>query len=74
MTSPVTLGDLSREGKLLWVYCCECYHERNGERMDFDTPEALARAVQSVRAGTPLVVRDERDGTKQVLWAPGDVD
>ena len=21
---PVTLGDLFREGKLLWVYCCDC--------------------------------------------------
>ena len=27
-TGPVTLGDLVREDKLLWVYCCECYHER----------------------------------------------
>jgi hypothetical protein len=26
---PVTLGDLIREDKLLWVYCCECYHERD---------------------------------------------
>ena len=26
---PVTLGDLVREDKLLWVYCCDCYHERN---------------------------------------------
>ena len=28
-TGPVTLGDLIREYKLLWVYCCECYHERD---------------------------------------------
>jgi hypothetical protein len=26
---PVTLGDLVREDKLLWVYCCECGHERD---------------------------------------------
>ena len=26
---PVTLGDLIREDKLLWVYCCDCYHERD---------------------------------------------
>jgi hypothetical protein len=25
---PVTLGDLIREDKLLWVYCRECCHER----------------------------------------------
>jgi hypothetical protein len=28
-TGPVTLGDLVREGKLLWVYCCDCYRERD---------------------------------------------
>ena len=28
-TGPVTLGDLIREDKLLWVYCCECCHERD---------------------------------------------
>jgi hypothetical protein len=26
---PVTFGDLARDGKLLWVYCTECYHERD---------------------------------------------
>jgi hypothetical protein len=26
---PVALGDLAREDKLLWVYCCDCYHERD---------------------------------------------
>ena len=28
-TGPVPLGDLIREDKLLWVYCCDCYHERD---------------------------------------------
>ncbi len=23
-TSPVTLGDLAREGRLLWCYCQQC--------------------------------------------------
>ncbi len=27
-----------------------------------------------IRAATPVVVLDERDGTKQVVWAPGDED
>ncbi len=26
---PITLGDLARDGKLLWVYCCDCCHERD---------------------------------------------
>ena len=46
----------------------------NGTHLDFDSPEALARAVAQMRAGTPLVVRDERDGSRAVLWAPGDED
>ena len=25
----VTLGDLVRDDKLLWVYCCDCGRERN---------------------------------------------
>ena len=28
-TGPVTLGDLVREDKLLWVYCRDCGHERD---------------------------------------------
>jgi hypothetical protein len=51
-----------------------CVEFPNGSHLDFETPEALARALGSMRAGTPLIVRDERDGTKQVVWAPGDED
>ena len=46
----------------------------SGQRLDFDSPEALARAVQSIRAGTPIVVRDEKSGEREVVWAPGDED
>ncbi len=28
-TGPVTLRDLIREDKLLWVYCRDCCHERD---------------------------------------------
>ena len=51
-----------------------CVEFPNGTQIDFDSPEALARAVAQMRSGTPVIVRDERDGTKQVLWAPGDED
>jgi hypothetical protein len=44
----------------------------SGSQLDFETPEALERALGAMKGGTPLVVRDERDGSKQVLWAPGD--
>jgi len=26
---PVTLSDLIREDRLLWIYCRDCYHERD---------------------------------------------
>jgi hypothetical protein len=46
----------------------------NGARLDFETPEALARAVAQIKAGTPIVVRSEQTGERQVVWAPGDED
>jgi hypothetical protein len=46
----------------------------NGSQLDFETPEALARAVAPIRAGTPIIVRSEKDGSREVLWAPGDDD
>ena len=46
----------------------------SGQRLDLETPEALARAVQSIRAGTPIVVRSEKDGSREVVWAPEDLD
>ena len=46
----------------------------SGAELVFDCPEALARAVQSIRAGTPIIVRDEKDGSRAVLWAPEDQD
>ena len=39
-----------------------------------DSPEALARALGAMRAGEPIVVRSEKDGTREVVWAPGDDD
>ena len=29
MTRPVPLGDLIRDGKLLWLYCRKCFRERD---------------------------------------------
>ena len=44
----------------------------NGQQLDFESPEALARALGAMRAGEPIVVRSEKDGSREVLWAPGD--
>jgi hypothetical protein len=30
--------------------------------------------VQQIRAGTPIVVRSEKNGSREVLWAPEDLD
>jgi hypothetical protein len=46
---PVRLGDLIRDGKLLWLYCRECYRERDVDPAtiplppDFPVPEILKR-------------------------------
>jgi len=37
-TGPVTLGDLIREDKLLWVYCRDCCHERDVNPADLPIP------------------------------------
>lgn len=34
----------------------------------------MSSALGAMKGGTPLVVRDERDGSKQVVWAPGEED
>jgi len=44
----------------------------SGTQLHFETPEALARAVAQIKAGTPVVVRDEKDGSRAIVWAPGD--
>jgi hypothetical protein len=48
-TDPVTLGDLIREGKLLWTYCRKCCRERDIDPAtiplppEFPVPEAGSR-------------------------------
>ncbi len=60
-TGPVTLGDLIREDKLLWVYCRECHHERDVNPANVplaaDTPvldhlrRQCARETRRIRVG-----------------------
>ena len=44
----------------------------NGTHRDFENVEALELALQRMREGKPIVVRDEHDGNVEVLWAPED--
>jgi hypothetical protein len=37
---PVTLADLAREGKLVWVYCTACGHERDIDPATMPLPRA----------------------------------
>ena len=41
-TGPVTLGDLMREDKLLWVYCRDCHHERDVTPATVPLPPEIA--------------------------------
>jgi hypothetical protein len=53
-STPVTLGDLERSGKLLWVYCCDCGRERDVDPgslplpRDFPVPKVWTRMRCSV--------------------------
>jgi len=38
---PVRLGDLIRDGKLLWLYCRECYRERDIDPATIPLPPDL---------------------------------
>ena len=57
MPGPVTLSDLSREGKLLWCWCADCGHERDVDPATiplpgkFPVPEVGARMVCSICGG-----------------------
>jgi hypothetical protein len=44
----------------------------SGAELVFDSTEAFARAVAQIRSGTPIVIRDEKSGQREVVWAPGD--
>jgi len=46
----------------------------SGQRLDFESPEALARVLAQIKAGTPIVVRDEKSGEREILWTPADED
>ena len=55
MSGPVTLGDLVREDKLLWVYCCDCGHERDVDPLSLPLPpeeRAAAEELEFKSAGT----------------------
>jgi len=69
----VTVASTDRKAKQESVIML-CVEFPNGSQLDFESPEALARAVQAMRAGTPLVVRDEKSGLREIVWAPGDED
>jgi len=47
-TGPVTLGDLVRDDKLLWVYCCDCYHRSPEPRLETDR-RSLVAVIGAVR-------------------------
>jgi hypothetical protein len=43
----------------------------SGQRLDFESPEALARAMTSIPRWHSDVMSEET-GEKQVVWVPGD--
>lgn len=64
MSGPVTLGWLDREGKLLWLYCQDCGHEREVPPLSIGLP-----ATQPVpEVGRKMVC--SRCGSRAISTAP----
>lgn len=65
MRGLVTIGDLTREGKLLWVYCRDCGRERDLEvhtlplPADIAVPEAWRRFRCSACGGRAITTKPE---------------
>ena len=69
-TGPVTLGDLVREDKLLWVYCTECGYERDvnpaNVPLPADTPVSeVSKKMKCSECGSPKI------NTKPELYPGG---
>ena len=70
MTGPVTLGDLIREGKLLWTCCRDCCRERDIDPAtipmppdpmppEFPVPEVGSRMTCSVCGSREVETKPE---------------
>ena len=49
-----------------------CLELPNDSYIDFETIEGLFSALEHIRDRTPITIRSEKDGVRQVLWAPED--
>jgi hypothetical protein len=72
MTSagPVTLSDLTAAGKLLWVYCCACGHERDLDPRDLPLPgeTPVSHVSRSLRC---TICGAKKANTKPELYPGG---
>ena len=70
MSGPVTLGDLIEGKKLLWVYCCDCGHERDVDPaslpLSWNTPVPLIGTHMKCAA-----CGSHKINTKPVLYPGG---
>jgi hypothetical protein len=49
-----------------------CIELPNGAYIDFETIEGLFSGLEHIRDRKPIIIRSEKDGVRQVLWAPED--
>lgn len=64
MSSAVTLSDLTREQKLLWLYCNDCGRERDVDPASIPLPGAFAVPLVGTR------LRCSKCGGRNVTSAP----
>ena len=62
IAQPVSLGDLAREGRLLWCYCLACCHEREVDPLSLglDPAEAVSTVGKRLEIFEVWVTRDEQ--------------
>ena len=64
IAQPVSLGDLAREGRLLWCYCLACCHEREVDPLSLGLDPAEAVSTVGKR------LKCSRCGSREIETKP----
>jgi hypothetical protein len=69
MTRPALLGDLIRDGKLLWLYCRECHRERDVDPATIPLPPDVPVPEIGKRMKCSACGSRKIDSRPDCIWA-----
>ena len=74
MNTPVTLGDLVRNDKLLWVYCCDCGHERdvNPAMVPLSAETPVPEVGKQMKCSSLRLAQDQHQARAVPRWRRSD--